>query len=83
MGIMKGKLTDQAFQKLITNKFQHQEMELHTCGLPQGGMLLIWDQQRVHLEVKKWKEQYIHNNISCKSAQNTYAITFVYDQFSN
>lgn len=45
-------------------------------------MILIWDPQKVKLEVQKWHMQYYHIVIIVLATMKEFAVTFVYGQLT-
>ncbi|XP_042460353.1 uncharacterized protein LOC122043848 [Zingiber officinale] len=80
--IMEPNLTHQRHQHLKTHGFQQWSSEQRVCINNRSRMLLFWDSQLITLEIKEWKDQYIHTLIQSKVAGTFYAVTFIYGQLS-
>lgn len=63
-------------------RFQHLEMAHHVTNTTRSRILVIWDLQKVQLEIKEWHDQYCHTKIQCKITMKEYVITFLYEQLT-
>lgn len=78
LGILETKLTMQAFVKMKQARFPHLEAQHCTGGFNKSRMLILWNPQEVHLEIKEWQDQYSYTIVTCLASMKVIALTIVY-----
>ncbi|XP_042453140.1 uncharacterized protein LOC122037762 [Zingiber officinale] len=83
MGVLETKLTEQAFQRIKTRRFQNLEMQHYIKeGSSRSRVLVIWDPHQVTFGITKFDEQYLHGHVTSAVTQKTFQITIVYGLLS-
>lgn len=80
--MLETKLSILGFQKLKMQQFQHLHVAQRDNPEGRSRILLIWDDQKVNMDVCDWHDQYAHCLVTCKISYRVFAIIFVYRQLT-
>ena len=78
MGLLETKLNQQSLRNFISRRFKNWRVAENFQHNPNGRILIIWQEDRVDLEIMEITNQTIHCLATCKSTSIKFSISFIY-----